>query len=136
MVFFTAGVVCLISGFVIFILNKFSLLPNTFVTKNSPKFGTGREVIFLSLSMANFIWHFKNEKEEFNCLALVRSEETKDLKSYFLSNISHELRTLLNAILNLIDSISKENEKIRNNCQIIKYSSHSLLSSVNDILDF
>ena len=136
--FFTAGVVCLILGFVIFILNNFSLLPNTFITENSPKFGTGLEVIFLSLSMANFIRNLKNEKEEFNRLALVRSEEMNDLKSYFLSNISHELRTPLNAILNLIDSISKEteDEKIRNNCQIIKYSSHSLLSSVNDILDF
>jgi hypothetical protein len=37
-----------------------------------------------------------------------------DLKSYFLSNISHELRTL-NAIMNLIDSISTEveDDKIR-----------------------
>jgi len=136
--FFTTGVVCLILGFVVFILNNFSLLPNSFFTENSSKFGTGLEVIFLSLSMANFIRNLKNEREELNRLALVRSEEMNELKSYFLSNISHELRTPLNAILNLIDSISKEteDEKIRNNCQIIKYSSHSLLSSVNDILDF
>jgi len=40
--------------------------------------------------------------------------------------------------MNLIDSVSSEveDEKIRRNCQLIKYSSHSLLSSVNDILDF
>lgn len=61
-----------------------------------------------------------------------------DLKTYFLSNISHELRTPLNAIMNLIQSVSNEveDEKIKKNCQVIKYSSHSLLSSVNDILDF
>ena len=137
-VFFTTGVLCLISGFVIFILNNFSVLPNGFFIGNSSKFGIGLEVIFLSLSMANFIRNLKNEKEEFNRLALVRSEEMNELKSYFLSNISHELRTPLNAILNLVDSIAKdsEDEKVKNNCQIIKYSSHSLLSSVNDILDF
>lgn len=136
--FFTTGIVFLILGFVVFILNNFSLLPNTFLTENSSKFGTGLEVVFLSLSMANFIRRLKNEKEEFNRLALARSEEMSELKTYFLSNISHELRTPLNAIMNLIDSISSEvkEEGLQKNCQIIKYSSLSLLSSVNDILDF
>ncbi len=136
--FFSIGVFFLISGFVIFILKNFSVLPSVFWTENSSKLGTGLEVIFLSLSMANLIRNLKNEKNELNRLALVRSEEMNDLKSYFLSNISHELRTPLNAIMNMIDSISVEvqDDKIRKNCQIIKYSSHSLLSSVNDILDF
>ncbi|WP_121364981.1 hybrid sensor histidine kinase/response regulator [Flavobacterium limicola] len=136
--FFTVGIFFLIMGFGIFILNNFGQIPNSFLTENSSKLGTGFEVVFLSLSMANLIRNLKNEKNELNRLALIRSEEMNDLKSYFLSNISHELRTPLNAIMNLIDSISNEvqDDKIRKNCQIIKYSSHSLLSSVNDILDF
>lgn len=136
--FFTVGIFFLIVGFGVFILNNLGLIENTFVTQNSSKIGTGLEVIFLSLSMSNLIRNLKNEKNELNRLALVRSEEMNDLKSYFLSNISHELRTPLNAIMNIIDSISVEvqDDKIRKNCQIIKYSSHSLLSSVNDILDF
>ncbi|MGK4568795.1 7TM diverse intracellular signaling domain-containing protein [Flavobacterium sp. 3HN19-14] len=136
--FFTTGVLCLILGFVIFIMNNFSVLPNSFFTENSTKFGTGTEILFLSLAMANFISTIKREREELTRLALVRAEELSELKSYFLSNISHELRTPLNAIMNLIDSISKEvvDEKIRKNCQIIKYSSNNLLSSINDILDF
>lgn len=136
--FFTAGILFLIIGFGIFILYNFGLFPINFFTQNSSKLGTGLEVIFLSLSMSNLIRNLKNEKNELNRIALVRSEEMNDLKSYFLSNISHELRTPLNAIMNLIDSISNEvqDAKIRKNCQIIKYSSHSLLSSVNDILDF
>lgn len=136
--FFTMGVGCLILGFVIFILNNFNVLPNSFFTENSSKFGTGLEVIFLSLSMANYIRNINNERIEFNRLALVRSQEMNELKSYFLSNISHELRTPLNAILNMAESVMKDtdDEKIKGNCQIIKYSSHSLLSSVNDILDF
>jgi signal transduction histidine kinase/ActR/RegA family two-component response regulator len=135
---FTTGILFLILGFGIFILYNFGLFPINFFTQNSSKLGTGLEVIFLSLSMSNLIRNLKNEKNELNRLALVRSEEMNDLKSYFLSNISHELRTPLNAIMNMIDSISVEvqDDKIRKNCQIIKYSSHSLLSSVNDILDF
>jgi signal transduction histidine kinase/CheY-like chemotaxis protein len=136
--FFSFGILFLILGFGIFILNNFGQVPNSFFTQNSSKFGTGLEIIFLSLSMGNLIRDLKNEKEELNRLALIRLGEMNDLKSYFLSNISHELRTPLNAILNLTDAISKEvvDEKLKQNCQIIKYSSHSLLSSVNDILDF
>ncbi len=136
--FFTTGVLFLIMGFVIFIMNNFSVLPNSFFTNNSSKFGTGLEVIFLSLSMANFIRKLKREREELNRLALVRAEEMSELKSYFLSNISHELRTPLNAIMTMIDAISREvnDDSIRKNCQVIKYSSYSLLSSINDILDF
>lgn len=136
--FFSIGIVFLILGFGIFILNNFGQVPNTFLTQNSSKFGTGLEIIFLSLSMGNLIRNLRNEKNELNKLALIRSEEMNDLKSYFLSNISHELRTPLNAILNLTDTISKESkdDTVKSKCQIIKYSSHSLLSSVNDILDF
>ncbi|TDD98753.1 hybrid sensor histidine kinase/response regulator [Flavobacterium cellulosilyticum] len=136
--FFVTGILFLIIGFVVFILNNFGLLPNIFLIQNSSKFGTGLEIIFLSLSMSNLIRNLKNEKTELNRLALVRLEEMNDLKSYFLSNISHELRTPLNAILNLIDSVSNDviEENTINTCQIIKYSANSLLSSVNDILDF
>ena len=136
--FFTTGIFFLVAGFVIFIMNNFGHIPTSFFSQNSSKFGTGMEVIFLSLSMANLIGRIKNEKEEYNRLALARAEEMNEMKSYFLSNISHELRTPLNAIMSLSTDMAKTatDEKIRHDAQIIKYSSHSLLSSVNDILDF
>jgi len=136
--FFAFGIVFLICGFVVFILKNFSILPLNFWTENGSKMGTGMEVIFLSLSMANLIRNLKNEREELQALALQKSEEMNELKSYFLSNISHELRTPLNAILNTAKSIASEtkDEQVLNGSQIIKYSTYSLLSSVNDILDF
>lgn len=136
--FYTIGIFFLIVGFGVFILNNVGFIENTFVTQNSSKIGTGLEVIFLSLSMSNLIRKLKNEKEEFNRIALVKSEEMNELKSYFLSNISHELRTPLNAISNLIESVSSEvkDKKVKKNCEVIKYSAQSLLGSVNDILDF
>ncbi|MES2239698.1 MAG: 7TM diverse intracellular signaling domain-containing protein [Bacteroidota bacterium] len=135
---FTIGIFFLIIGFGVFILNNLGLIENTFATQNSSKIGTGLEVIFLSLSMSNLIRKLKNEKNEFNRIALVKSVEMNELKSYFLSNISHELRTPLNAITNLIDAVSNDvkDKKVKKNCEVIKYSSQSLLGSVNDILDF
>lgn len=136
--FFATGIFFLVAGFVIFILKNFGVLPVTFLTENGSKLGTGMEIIFLSLSMANLIKKMKDEREELQTLALQKSEEMNELKSYFLSNISHELRTPLNAILHTAKSIANDSkdEQIQNSSQIIKYSTYSLLSSINDILDF
>ncbi len=136
--FFALGFTSLTLGFVIFILNNFSLIENSFLTENSAKLGTGLEILFLSLSMANRIRILRTEKEKAQELALQRSEESNEIKSFFLSNVSHELRTPLNAILGLSQSIMKEiqDEKIKENLEVIKYSSVSLLSSIDDILDY
>lgn len=136
--FFAIGIFFLVLGFVIFILNNFSLITNSFLTENSPKFGTGLEIIFLSLSMSNLIKNLKDERENLQIVALQKSEEMNELKLYFLSNISHELRTPLNIILNLMDKISAQTSKkgVRSDCEIVITSTQNLLSSVNDILDF
>ncbi|WP_332910640.1 sensor histidine kinase [Algoriphagus boritolerans] len=88
--------------------------------------------------MANRIRILRNEKEKAQGLALQRSEESNEIKSFFLANMSHELRTPLNAILGLSQSIMKEisDERIKENLEVIKYSSVSLLSSIDDILDY
>ncbi|SEF64453.1 hybrid sensor histidine kinase/response regulator [Algoriphagus boritolerans] len=137
-IFFALGITSLTIGFITFILNNFSLIENSFITENASKLGTGLEVIFLSLSMANRIRILRNEKEKAQGLALQRSEESNEIKSFFLANMSHELRTPLNAILGLSQSIMKEisDERIKENLEVIKYSSVSLLSSIDDILDY
>ncbi|MEP1259613.1 7TM diverse intracellular signaling domain-containing protein [Algoriphagus sp.] len=137
-IFFSVGIACLTLGFVIFILNNFSLIPNSFLTSNASKLGTGAEIIFLSLSMANRIRLLKSEKEEMQEIALLRAEESNDIKTFFLSNMSHELRTPLNAILGLSKSIlsNTDDTTIKNNLEVIQYSSMSLLGSINDILDY
>ncbi len=136
--YFTAGIGFLTLGFTIFILNNFSLIENSFLTANASKIGTGLEIIFLSLSMANRISILKTEKEKMQSLALQRAEESNEIKSYFLSNMSHELRTPLNAILGLSNAVLEESNdpKIKENIEVIKYSSLNLLNSINDILDY
>ncbi|MDF2157710.1 hybrid sensor histidine kinase/response regulator [Algoriphagus sp. CAU 1675] len=136
--FFALGIASLTIGFITFILNNFSLIENSFITENSAKLGTGLEILFLSLSMANRIRILRTDKEKAQEVALQRSEESNEIKSFFLSNVSHELRTPLNAILGLSQSIMNEiqDDKIKNNLEMIRYSSVSLLSSIEDILDY
>lgn len=62
-------------------------------------------------------------------------------KNLFLSNMSHEVRTPLNAIVGFSGLLAsgelKEDEEAqREYCKIIKVNSHQLLKLINDILDF
>ncbi|WP_052307643.1 7TM-DISM domain-containing protein [Belliella baltica] len=100
-IFFTLGILSFFLGFIFFLLNNFSVIPNSFLTENSSKLGTGLEIIFLSLSMANRIRILKSEKEKMQGIALAQSQESNEIKSFFLSNISYELRTPLNAVIGL-----------------------------------
>ena len=137
-VFFSIGISFLVIGLLGFVMNNLSLLPNNFIVLNSAKFGVGLEIVFLSLSMTNLIRYLRLEKEESQRSALNKSEEISELKSYFMSNMSHELRTPINAIIGIVDShlIKNAEEKNLKDFEIIKHASVSLLSNINDILDF
>lgn len=136
--FFSMGLFFFFAGFFIFILNNFRVIPNSFITESASKFGTGLEIIFLSLSMANRIRILKSEKEQMQEIALQRSQESNEIKSFFLSNISHELRTPLNAVIGLSKSIQEttQDPKIKSDLEVIQYSSLGLLSAIDDILDY
>ncbi|MGF1554910.1 7TM diverse intracellular signaling domain-containing protein [Paucihalobacter sp.] len=136
--FFSVGIFFLVIGLLGFVMNNLSLLPNNFYVLNSAKFGIGLEVIFLSLSMTNLIRDLRLKKEESQAIALRKSQEISDLKSYFMSNMSHELRTPINAIMGIAESqlIEENQNENTKNFEIIKHASISLLSSINDILDF
>jgi len=67
-----------------------------------------------------------------------QAEKLAQVKSRFLSNMSHEIRSPLTSIMGfteLIDKIETDPEK-KNFLQAIKTSSEHLLSTVNDVLDF
>ena len=68
----------------------------------------------------------------------IRAEAANIEKSRFLANISHELRTPLNAIIGfsgLMDEVSDETQKLQL-VKRIQYASGSLLTLVEDVLDF
>tara|TARA_R110002050_G_scaffold11037_1_gene37562 strand:- start:3842 stop:6193 length:2352 start_codon:yes stop_codon:yes gene_type:complete len=136
--YFLIGILFLVLGLLGFVMNNLGILPNTFYVVNSAKFGITLEVVFLSLSMTNLIARLRREKEASQKEALRKSEEMNDYKSYFMSNISHELRTPINAILGMATELLEDSRDpdLTENYRIIKSASYSLLSKVSDILDF
>lgn len=71
-----------------------------------------------------------------NALALAKKNETA--KQNFFSNMSHDMRTPLNAIIGLselADQSCEDPEKTREYIRKISFSSRQLLNLINDILD-
>ncbi len=71
-------------------------------------------------------------------LAKEKAEKANQDKSMFISSMSHELKTPLNAILGfsqLIEMSSRDNQKVLNSLKQITYSSNYLLNMINELLD-
>jgi signal transduction histidine kinase/ActR/RegA family two-component response regulator len=67
-----------------------------------------------------------------------QAEISSQAKLDFLSTMSHELRTPLNGVIGMTDLLLLENprKEQEENLNILKFSAESLLSLINDILDF
>lgn len=76
------------------------------------------------------------EKEILN--ARERAEEASAAKTRFLANISHEIRTPINAILGFSELLKESRLESREAgfADAVYNSGHTLLSLVNDLLDF
>ena len=84
---------------------------------------------------------YKRQKlQEYKLLedALVTSRQSEKAKQSFFNNMSHDMRTPLNAILGLSDLVRRnvsDSEKVKSYIDKISYSCRQLLDLVNDILD-
>ncbi|MBD5394038.1 MAG: response regulator [Lachnospiraceae bacterium] len=70
--------------------------------------------------------------------ALTAAKSANEAKSHFLSNMSHDIRTPMNAIVGFANLLSKNagnEEKVREYTRKISASSQHLLSLINDVLD-
>ena len=70
--------------------------------------------------------------------ALTAAKSANEAKSNFLSNMSHDIRTPMNAIvgfLTLLERDAERPDKVREYIRKITASSHHLLSLINDVLD-
>jgi len=68
----------------------------------------------------------------------LRAESASLAKSQFVANMSHEIRTPMNAIINLskLAGQTQSSDKLRVYIERIHSSAHSLLTILNDIIDF
>lgn len=70
--------------------------------------------------------------------ALTSAKSANEAKSNFLSNMSHDIRTPMNAIVGfsvLLEKDADNPDKVREYTRKITASSHHLLSLINDVLD-
>lgn len=102
--------------------------------------GNSVNIIFgsamVSLLIINNLLHGKEVRNlELREEIAVQSEKNK---SRFLANMSHEIRTPINAVLGLNEMILREatERNIINYAQDVKSAGTTLLSLVNDVLDF
>lgn len=70
--------------------------------------------------------------------ALQKAENASKAKTDFLANMSHDIRTPMNAIVGITSLMEHESglsDKMENYIQKVQLSSHHLLGLINDILD-
>ena len=70
--------------------------------------------------------------------AIKAAEEASRAKSDFLSNMSHDIRTPMNAIVGIVGLMEHENglsDKMRGYIEKVQLSSRHLLGLINDVLD-
>lgn len=82
-------------------------------------------------------WKLQKSQKELND-ALVQAESANASKTVFLNNMSHDIRTPMNAIIgftSLATSNLDDKEVLKDYLQKISVSSEHLLSLINDVLD-
>lgn len=66
--------------------------------------------------------------------ALEKAKESDALKTQFLQNISHELRTPMNAVIGFSDIVSKKKSSFKKEYKIIEQSLNRLLKTIDNII--
>lgn len=99
----------------------------------------------LVLIVAYYLVSENRHAEEALRFTAHKATEAAEAKSFFLSNISHELRTPMNAIKGFADILledtaslgdEKKKEKFKTHLDQIRISAANLTSIIDDILDF
>ncbi len=104
------------------------------------KVGQENEISEIVMGFRSVDEEIKNEMSQKKLVedALMQAEHANKAKSIFLSNMSHDIRTPMNAIIGftaLASTHIDNKETVQNYLQKIMSSSNHLLSLINDVLD-
>ncbi|MBR6222975.1 MAG: amino acid permease [Lachnospiraceae bacterium] len=95
-------------------------------------------IIMIALFVMFNIYSSMQKKEREMELQKIKAEQNSKAKSLFLSNMSHDIRTPMNAIIGyseMTKNVPDLPEEARINLEKIDNSSKHLLSVINDVLD-
>jgi signal transduction histidine kinase/ActR/RegA family two-component response regulator len=104
---------------------------------------TRNSVVQMSLNMLSLIIMFSiysimQRREKAAEYATIKANERSRAKTVFLSNMSHDIRTPMNAIIGYVNLAEEENvtyEELKDYIQKIKGSSNHLMALINDVLE-
>ena len=104
------------------------------------KLGDDNEYSKVILGFTNIDAEMRKEQEQRQILsdALIAAEHANKAKTTFLNNMSHDIRTPMNAIVGftaLASTHAEQPELVRDYLKKIMTSSNHLLSLINDVLD-
>lgn len=103
------------------------------------KYDENGHVVSVLLANRDFTEEKKRELEQEEALRQekIKAEKANEAKSIFLFNISHDIRTPMNAIVGYSQLMKKEltNPKLVHYQEMIEQSSKLLLSIINNVLD-
>ncbi len=103
------------------------------------KYDENGRVVSVLLANRDFTEENKRELEQEEALRQekIKAEKANEAKSIFLFNMSHDIRTPMNAILGYSQLMKKEltNPKLVHYQEMIEQSSQLLLSIINNVLD-
>ncbi len=95
-------------------------------------------VIVIALLIMLSIYRSMTEREKRQAARRIQAEESNRAKSTFLSNMSHDIRTPMNAIIgytHLAEKVDGVPWEAENYLKKIEASSQHLLAMINDVLD-
>ena len=95
-------------------------------------------LIMASLAIMFSVYNMMTKREKATEAERASAEERSKAKTVFLSNMSHDIRTPMNAIIGYINLAEREDitlEELKDYLSKIKGSSHHLLALINDVLE-
>ena len=124
-----------------YVLANLGVLSGDLFSVYSMNIGFIGEVLLFSLALADKFNIEKKEKLAAKNKAIESMKKASQLKDEFLANTTHELKTPLNGILGIAESlidgaVGTLNSNIVYNLKLISQSGRRLNNLVNDILDF
>jgi signal transduction histidine kinase/CheY-like chemotaxis protein len=147
--YFMLAWVVLMVAVAAFLLTKLGVLPSVPLTEYGILIGSALEAILLSVALAHRFALIREDsvriQTEANAELERRVEErTRELdsalraRSEFLATVSHEIRTPMNGVLGITELLADTEltPRQREYAQIIQNSGRTLLTIINDVLDY
>lgn len=125
--YFMPAFIFSIIGISLFILGQLSIIPQNPFTEHGLKLGSGVEVLFLSISMANKYRELQKEKEMAQNEALKKLEEMNILKDELNTELEQKVKDRTKELNEQKEILSEKNEEIVSSIRYAKRIQNAIL---------